>query len=119
MQRQIALTLAHSLMKARHLEREEALKLAWQVARADELRTRVHGVSFGNRQRLLQRLAQYSPELVQITLVREKNNRADSNAIKELKRNNGPSVMSGSPMAVDDFLADLTDFFYSRYDRKP
>ncbi|MGQ9558463.1 MAG: HIRAN domain-containing protein [Desulfurispora sp.] len=29
----------------------------------------------------MQRLAQYSPELVQITLVREKNNLTDSNAI--------------------------------------
>jgi hypothetical protein len=50
---------------------------AWAIVKAGAVEMAVRGVSFGNRQEALKRLAAYSPELVRAVLVPEPSNPAD------------------------------------------
>jgi hypothetical protein len=62
-------------------DRKAAFIQAWVIVKAGGLKIAVKGVSFGNRQEALKRLAAYSPELVRAVLVPEPSNPADPAAI--------------------------------------
>ena len=58
-----------------------SFKKAWQLAKAGVIQSKISGVTFGNVQRALQRLTQYSPDNISVELIRQRNNEHDANAI--------------------------------------
>ena len=72
------MTLGNRL--AVRMERSRAFIQAWAIVKAGGLELAVKGVSFGNRQEALRRLATYKPELVRAFIVSEPGNLKDSRA---------------------------------------
>jgi hypothetical protein len=62
-------------------DRKAAFVQAWAIVKAGGLELAVKGVSFGNRQEALKRLAGYSPEQIKAVFVPEPNNPADPAAL--------------------------------------
>ncbi|MCL2293661.1 MAG: hypothetical protein FWC36_02180 [Spirochaetes bacterium] len=63
------------------MDRHAAFIKAWQIVKANGLELSVKGVTFGNRQEALKRLAQYPVDKVVTFLVPEQDNSFDKNAI--------------------------------------
>jgi hypothetical protein len=63
-------------------DRKAAFVGAWAIVKAGGLEVAVRGVSFGNRQEALKRLAGYAPEQVRAVLVPEPSNPADPQALR-------------------------------------
>jgi hypothetical protein len=62
-------------------DRRAAFVQAWAIVKAGSLEVAVRGVSFGNRQEALRRLAAYNPAQVRAVLVPEPSNPADPAAV--------------------------------------
>jgi hypothetical protein len=62
-------------------DRRAAFETAWRIVKAGGLELAVKGVSFGNRQEALRRLASYSPADVRTVLVPEPSNPADPQVV--------------------------------------
>jgi hypothetical protein len=62
-------------------DRRAAFVQAWIIVKAGGLEVAVRGVSFGNRQEALRRLARYNPADVRAVLVPEPENQADPAAV--------------------------------------
>jgi hypothetical protein len=62
-------------------DRRAAFVQAWAIVKAGGLELAVRGVSFGNRQEALRRLARYNPADVRTLLVPEPSNPADPGAV--------------------------------------
>jgi hypothetical protein len=62
-------------------DRKAAFLRAWAIVRAGGLELAVKGVSFGNRQEALKRLAAYAPEQIKAIFVPEPNNPIDPAAL--------------------------------------
>lgn len=75
------MTIANHLVK-QGMTRSAAMVQAWITVKLRNIVTKAAGVTHGNRQLLLHRLAAYNPERVSIELHRERENRFDSNAVK-------------------------------------
>lgn len=87
--RKIICTMANRLKKM-GLSLSAAFKKAWELVKGQTVETKVAGVTKGNRQKALHRIAtKYSPEAVKVTLERDKANLYDSNAVKVLISVNG------------------------------
>jgi hypothetical protein len=67
--------------KASGVSRSDAFIRAWAIVKAGALTLPVKGVSFGNRQEALRRLAAYKPSMVRVYLVPEPGNPVDRNAV--------------------------------------
>jgi hypothetical protein len=65
-------------------DRKAAFLRAWAIVKAGGLELAGKGVSFGNRQEALKRLAAYAPEEIKTVLVPEPSNPKDGNAIAVL-----------------------------------
>jgi hypothetical protein len=74
-------TLANRLASRMGGNKSAAFKKAWAIVKAGGLELAVKGVSFGNRQEALKRLAAYSPDQVRAVLVPEPENSADPFAV--------------------------------------
>lgn len=75
-------TMANRLKKM-GLTLSAAFKKAWELVKGKTIETKIAGVTKGNRQLALHRIAtKYSPEAVKVTLEREKANLYDNNAVK-------------------------------------
>jgi hypothetical protein len=61
--------------------RHAAFVRAWAIVKAGTVEMAVRGVSFGNRQEALKRLAAYNPAAIRAVLVPEPSNRADPQAV--------------------------------------
>jgi hypothetical protein len=70
-------------------DRRAAFVEAWAIVKAGGLELAVKGVSFGNRQEALKRLAAYAPEQVKAVLVPEPANPADPAAVAVMVGVNG------------------------------
>jgi hypothetical protein len=70
-------------------DRRAAFVKAWAIVKAGGLEMAVKGVSFGNRQEALKRLAAYAPEKIRAVLVPEPTNPQDPAAIVVLVGVNG------------------------------
>jgi hypothetical protein len=70
-------------------DRRAAFVRAWAVVKAAGLELAVRGVSFGNRQEALRRLAAYNPADVRAFLVPEPENPADPAAVAVMVMVNG------------------------------
>jgi hypothetical protein len=66
---------------ARKMGRRAAFVEAWAIVKAGGIEATVKGVSFGNRQEALRRLAGYAPEQVRAVLVPEPENPVDPAAV--------------------------------------
>ena len=75
----IVTTIGNTLV-AKGIFRPEAFQKAWGMARS-KFFTKAVGVTVGNRQEALKRLAKYGRELVKVYLVHESNNPVDANAV--------------------------------------
>jgi guanyl-specific ribonuclease Sa len=67
---------------ATRMDRHDAFVRAWQILKAGGLELAVRGVSFGNRQEALKRLAAYAPDQVRAFVVPEPENAADRKAAR-------------------------------------
>ena len=77
--KRIATTLGNTLV-GKGLSRSAAFVQAWGMAKARHS-SRVVGVTVGNRQEALRRLALYGRDSIRVALVREAGNPADRNAV--------------------------------------
>ncbi|MDR0321616.1 MAG: hypothetical protein LBI28_08940 [Treponema sp.] len=75
------MTLGNRLTSRMGGDKSAAFTRAWVIVKAGGLELAVKGVTFGNRQEALKRLAAYSPELVRAVLVPEPSNPADPAAL--------------------------------------
>jgi hypothetical protein len=66
---------------AARMDRHDAFVEAWRVVKAESLELPVNGVSFGNRQEALRRLAAYDPSQVRVWTAPEPENPADPKAV--------------------------------------
>jgi hypothetical protein len=83
------MTLGNKLAPRMGGDRKAALVEAWAVVKARTVELAVRGVSFGNRQEALRRLAAYNPAQVRAVLVPEPANRADPAAVAVMVGVNG------------------------------
>jgi hypothetical protein len=74
---------------SRDVSRHDAFVQAWAIVKAGGLELAVRGVSFGNRQEALRRLAAYNPALVRAVMVPEPSNRVDPAAVAVMVGVNG------------------------------
>lgn len=72
--------IANKLAK-QGLDRSQAFKKAWAIVKAGTVEAKVAGVTFGNRQKALERLTHYEAEQINISLTRETENPHDNNAV--------------------------------------
>ncbi len=75
------MTIANALVK-QGVSRSAAMVRAWITVKLRTIQTRAAGVTYGNRQKLLERLARYSPEDITVQLRREQDNAHDKNAVQ-------------------------------------
>jgi hypothetical protein len=83
------MTLGNRLTPRMDGDRRAAFVRAWAIVKAGGLELAVRGVSFGNRQEALKRLAGYAPARVVIFLVPEPANPADPAAVAVMAGVNG------------------------------
>ena len=74
-------TLANKLTAKMGGDKSAAFCKAWAIVKAGGLELTVKGVTFGNRQEALKRLAAYKPEQIRAVLVPEPTNPKDPAAI--------------------------------------
>lgn len=78
--RKTVATLANRINKKAH-DLSASFTRAWQIVKGRIYLTKVAGVTFGNRQKVLKHLAGYVPTAADVTLVREADNQYDSDAV--------------------------------------
>jgi hypothetical protein len=83
------MTLGNKLAPRMGGDRKAAFVEVWAVVKKGGLELAVRGVSFGNRQEALRRLAGYAPEQVRAVLVPEPSNPADPRAVAVMVGVNG------------------------------
>jgi len=66
---------------AQTMDRRDAFIQAWALVKKGGIELPVNGVSFGNRQTALKRLAKYSPGQIKAVLVAEPENKVDPTAV--------------------------------------
>lgn len=80
--RRMVTTMANRLKKM-GLTLSAAFKRAWELVKGQRIETKVAGVTKGNRQKALHRIATvYRPEDVTVQLVRDTANLHDNNAVR-------------------------------------
>ena len=104
------MTIANALVK-QGLSRSAAMVQAWITVKLRRIETKTAGVTHGNRQKLLARLARYSAEDITITLNREPKNKADRNAVQVIAavRGKGSAVMGYLNRQLAAVIAPLLD----------
>lgn len=104
-------TMANRLKKM-GLTLSAAFKRAWQLVKGKAIDTRIAGVTKGNRQRALRRIAmKYRLGAVSVSLERETANLYDANAVKVvISVNNSPAYDMGYiPQNLAYIVAALMD----------
>lgn len=99
---------ANELVK-RGLTKSEAFKKAWMLAK--NVVSKVSGVTFGKRNKALERLTHYRPEQISVHLVREDGNPYDSNAISVIAavEGKGSYCVGYVPAETTSVLASIID----------
>jgi len=80
--RKTALTMANAIYDNTENNLTNAFKAAWAITKQQRVNTSVAGVTFGNRQKALNRLGRYETGSVAVTLEREAGNEYDTNAVR-------------------------------------
>ena len=104
------MTIANRLV-AQGYNRPHAMVKAWALAKLPRLETKVMGVTYGNRQKAIERLTRYAPEAISIRLERERDNTHDRNAVAvwAAVEGKGSYHMGYLPRALAAFIAPLLD----------
>ncbi len=104
------MTMANALVK-QGVSRSAAMVRAWITVKLHAIRTKAVGVTYGNRQTLLDHLTRYAPEDITVTLQREQGNTADSNAIQIVAavRSKGAAVIGYINRELAAAIAPLMD----------
>ena len=82
------MTIANRLVKQGY-NRANAMVKAWALVKMPQLLTKVSGVTFGKRQKAIEHLKRYAPELVTISLYRDTRNAYDQNGTGQGQLYNG------------------------------
>ena len=108
--RSLVCIIANALVK-QGVSRSAAMVQAWITVKLRRIETKTAGVTHGNRQKLLARLARYSAEDITITLNREPENKADRNAVQVIAavRGKGSAVMGYLNRQLAAVVAPLLD----------
>jgi hypothetical protein len=103
--------IANNLIKS-GVNRSTAFKKAWEIVKAEKVETRITGVTFGNRQKALERLTNYSAEQISISLEREAENEFDKNAIavKATVKGKGGYIIGYINKNLAKLIAPLIDY---------
>lgn len=90
--------------------RSEAFRAAWLMAKRGGI-TKVAGVTFENRQKLIERLATYSPDLISVALRQNKNNQYDASAVEVVAsvKGKGSATIGFIPAMTAKTLSSLMD----------
>lgn len=106
--RQKVCTIANSLVKQGY-SRSMAMVEAWIMAKLPQIITRVAGVTQSRRQTAIEHLRRYNTEDINITLVRDKRNAYDDNAVAVVAtvKGKGSYTMGYLPRAMAMFVAPL------------
>ena len=104
------MTIANKLV-AQGYNRANAMIKAWVLVKMPLVETKVAGVTFGNRQKAIEHLSRYSSESISISLVRERDNQYDRNAVAVYAavEGKGRYCMGHLPRALAAFIAPLMD----------
>ncbi len=104
------MTIANALVK-QGVSRSAAMVRAWITVKLRRMVIKAAGVTFGNRQTLLEWLTRYSPEDISVTLQREQGNAHDINAIQIVAavRNKGAAVIGYINRELAAAIAPLLD----------
>jgi hypothetical protein len=104
------MTIANRLVSQGY-NRPHAMVKAWALVKLPKLETKVAGVTYGNRQKAIQHLAQYDPAAISIHLEREQGNAHDRNAVAVWAAVEGKGAyhMGYLPRALAAFIAPLLD----------
>ncbi len=108
--RSLACTIANHLVK-QGVSRSAAMVRAWITVKLHAIRTKAVGVTYGNRQTLLDHLTQYALEDITVTLQREQGNAYDPNAVRIVAavRNKGAAVIGYINRELAAAIAPLMD----------
>jgi ADP-ribosylglycohydrolase len=104
------MTIANSLVKD-GVGRSAAMLKAWALIKLAAVDTRAAGVTHGKRQRALEHLERYPAGMVSVSLVRERENAFDKNAVAVVASvaGKGSYVVGYVPRMLAAFLAPLMD----------
>lgn len=104
------MTIANNLVK-QGMTRRAAMIQAWITVKLRSIVTRAAGVTYGNRQKLLSRLARYTAEQITITLRHEQGNRFDRNAVQVIAgvKGKGSAVIGYLNRQLSAVVAPLID----------
>jgi len=104
------MTIANRLVTQGY-NRPHAMVKAWALVKLPKLETKVAGVTYGNRQKAIEHLAQYDPAAISIHLERERDNEHDRNAVAVYAAVEGKGAyhMGYLPRALAAFIAPLMD----------
>jgi len=104
------MTIANKLVTQGY-NRANAMIKAWVLVKMPLVETKVSGVTFGNRQKAIERLAKYDAAQITIRLQREPDNAVDKNAVAVIAevRGKGSYCMGYLPKALSAFIAPLMD----------
>ncbi len=89
------MTIANALVK-QGVSRSAAMVRAWITVKLRAIRTKAVGVTYGNRQTLLDHLTRYAPEDITVMLQREQGNANDPNTVRIVAavHNKGAEIVS-------------------------
>jgi len=105
------MTIANRLV-AQGWGRTTAMIRAWALVKLlPRLETKVVGVTYGNRQKAIERLAMYAPQSISIRLERERDNEHDHNAVAvwAAVEGKGSYCVGYLPRSLAAFIAPLLD----------
>ena len=104
------MTIANSLVKQGY-NRANAMVKAWIFVKLPQLNTNVAGVTYGKRQKAIERLSHYRTADISVQLVRDTNNAFDVNAVAVYftVRGKGSYCMGYIPKVMAAFIAPLMD----------
>lgn len=103
-------TIANKLVKEGY-SRSAAFIRAWILVKLQQVKIRVAGVTYGLRQKALEHLRRYNPQMISISLERENDNAADTNAVKVIAtvEGKGSYCMGYLPRGTAQLIAPLLD----------
>ncbi len=110
MKKSKVMTIANKLV-AQGFTRSQAMVKAWVLVKMESVETKIAGVTFGNRQKLLDRLTAYPSDMISITLTREQSNPYDKNAVAVVAgvEGKGSAVIGYLPRNMAQMIAPLMD----------
>ena len=99
---------ANNLVKEGYSKAAAFVK-AWVLVKLEQVKIRVSGVTYGQRQKALEHLKKYKAEDISIQLIHDSNNKYDRNAVQVIAtvKNKGSYCMGYLPRRLAMFIAPL------------